>query len=66
MKAIRVASGEPLVTGVAMATDCGSEAGRRAADPRRDGWRPVDIAVAACGRAGTTGISCEIAKQMGV
>jgi hypothetical protein len=44
MRRIRVASGEPLVTGMAMATS----------------------RVAACGRAGTTGISSEIAKQMGV
>jgi hypothetical protein len=42
---IRVAPGEPLVTGMAMATD---------------------VAVAACGRVGTTGITSGIAKQMGV
>ncbi|MFC0533428.1 hypothetical protein [Phytohabitans kaempferiae] len=45
MTTIRVASGKPLVTGMAMAKN---------------------IVVPACGQGGTTEISNEIAKQMGV
>jgi hypothetical protein len=55
VRTIRVALGEPLVTGLAMTGDRVSGAGH-----------PVGVAVAASGRTGTTGISSRITKQMGV
>ncbi|BCB85686.1 hypothetical protein Psuf_029990 [Phytohabitans suffuscus] len=66
MNRIRVASGEPLVTGMATATGCISGAGGRVADPRPDDRHTAGAAVAECGQAGTTVTRNGIAKQMGV